>query len=282
VPVRLGRLRATRAVAAVGRLPSHERIDTLPRRLIVLIAAAALGAGACSHASGGGQGQSGVDEINGCPLRPRASCPGRQLAGADLRAANLSEADLRDADLRRADFRRADLSNADLRLADLREANLSDARLVGARLAGADLRDAILVGADTTGADLSGASQCGLTRSDGALETAGCPSSTTTSPRSAFPLPPPAVDSLSVAPGAHCQHESTGLKLTVSWAWQNVIQSIITVDGIDVYRGGPLEPQSGSKALSFVCDGKPHEIKATVFNFAYPPGTKAITVSAVS
>ncbi len=252
----------------------------MPRRLTVLLLAAALGAGACSHASGTGGGENGVDEVNGCPLRPRVSCPGRRLAGADLRAANLSEADLRSADLARADLRRADLSHADLRRADLRRANLSKANLAGAKLTGADLRDAIMVGAEITGTDLTSASQCGAIRSDGALESAGCPPPTTT-PGFPFILPPPVIDDLSVTPGAHCHQGSTGLKLTVSFAWRNAVASVITVGDIDVYRGNVNAPRKGSKELAFVCDGKPHEIKATVFNPpAYLPASKTISVAA--
>ncbi len=87
------------------------------------------------------------ETVNGCPIRPGASCrfldlSGARLANADLRDANFHGADLRGANLRRSDLGNANLTGANLRGANLRHANLTGVDLTGANLTRADLTGA--------------------------------------------------------------------------------------------------------------------------------------------
>lgn len=77
--------------------------------------------------------------VNGCDIKPFATCAGVDLSGADLSRARLYAADLSGANLSGAN-----LSNADLRGANLNNANLSGAIVTQAFLSVADFCNTIM------------------------------------------------------------------------------------------------------------------------------------------
>lgn len=126
--------------------------------------------------------------INGCEIKPQASCrnmdlsgqnlvnakldgvdlSGANLSGAKLNGAKLQGANLKDAVLTGAKLRNANLMAAILRQASLEEADLTGAKLVSANLQYANLRRTNLTGVKATAADLYGAdlTDANLTRAN--------------------------------------------------------------------------------------------------------------------
>lgn len=143
--------------------PGPTRKRGLPRRRIVLIAAAAVVVI--------GLATIGLVVVLADPcksLKPGADLTecdftGRDLAGTDLTGATLIRAVLRTANLAGAVLAGSDLSEADLSGADLTGAKIESATADGASLAGAHLDHAVLTDAELDGADLTEASLIGAT-----------------------------------------------------------------------------------------------------------------------
>lgn len=85
--------------------------------------------------------------VNGCVVKPEASCRNMDLSGQNLANAKLNGADLSG----------ANLSGAKLNGAQLEGANLKDAVMTGAKLRNANLTAAIMRQAELEDADLTGA-----------------------------------------------------------------------------------------------------------------------------
>lgn len=105
----------------------------------------------------------GPRTINGCELKPGASCPGVDLGHQDLSGMTLNGVDLTGAKLVRANLHGALLKGAILTGADLRGADLSESYLQGAvirdaNLTGADLDYSRMAGIDLSGSDLTAVS----------------------------------------------------------------------------------------------------------------------------
>ncbi len=98
----------------------------------------------------------GPQTINGCELKPGASCPGVDLSHQDLSGMALDGMDLSGAKLVRANLHGAMLKGAVLSGADLRGADLSQAYMQGAVIRDADLTGADMDYSRMAGIDLSG------------------------------------------------------------------------------------------------------------------------------
>ncbi len=100
--------------------------------------------------------------INGCEIKPSASCNDANLYGADLSYLDLTDASFKRANLIDSFLAYADLTEVKFLSADLTDADLSSATLIGTNFKRADLINADLSDANITNAffkftDLSGA-----------------------------------------------------------------------------------------------------------------------------